>query len=243
MPEKILIVDDDSEFREELRQCLEQDYDIQEARNGQEALDIFKKANEIDLVILDVRMPGMYGTDVLEALKKNDPDIGIIILTGHSSKDTAIEALKRHADDYVEKPPKIDELKESIEGLLEKKRGETSIEAADIDGKIEKIKRFTKRNCYKKISLNDVAQVVYLSPKYLSRVFKERTGKSFSQFRIGIKINEAKKLLVNTGYNINQISEKLGYENTESFIRQFKKLAGFTPTEFRNKAKRPKRKK
>jgi two-component system, response regulator YesN len=95
------------------------------------------------------------------------------------------------------------------------------------------VKKFIERNCYKKTTLADAANAVFLSPKYLSRVFKECAGCGFTDYRLGIKINKAKELLRTGGYNVDQVSEKLGYENTESFIRQFKKICKKTPAEFR----------
>ncbi|MFA5351557.1 MAG: response regulator, partial [Candidatus Omnitrophota bacterium] len=101
MADKILIVDDDDDLRSELVSLLE-GYEVVEAGSGELALNILKKANEISLVILDVMMPGLNGLDVLAQIKKDNPRIKVIILTGHSSKDTAIEALKSRADDYIE---------------------------------------------------------------------------------------------------------------------------------------------
>jgi two-component system response regulator YesN len=88
--------------------------------------------------------------------------------------------------------------------------------------------------------LKDAAQAVYLSPKYLSRIFKQSTGKSFSEYKLKIKTEKAKELLSKTGYNVNQLAEKLGYENAESFIRLFRRFAGYTPTEYRKKFKKDK---
>lgn len=236
MPDKLLIVDDDPDLRSELRDFLD-GYEIQEASSGKEALDMLKRANQISLVLLDVMMPGLNGIDVLNEIKRTDPGLGIVIFTGHSSKDVAIEALKGHADDYIEKPLDIERMKEVIEKVLEAKRGKGDIDIAgnDIKSKIEKVKRFAERNCFKKTTLEDAAEAVCLSPKYLSRIFKEHAGKSFSAYRLQIKIQAAKELLEKSGYNINQISDRLGYENAESFIRQFKKLAHNTPTEYRNR--------
>lgn len=234
MAEKILLVDDDEEFRSEFKDFLE-GYDIIEASDGREALKILGRANEINLVILDVMMPGLSGTDVLREIKRIDPNLGIIILTGQSSKDVAIEALKGHADDYIEKPLNPEKVREIIDKVLLKSLGECDITATDVNGKIEIIKRFVEKNCFKKIGLEDAANVVCLSPKYLSRIFKENTGVNFSEYRLKIKVEEAKKLLNRSGYNINQISEKLGYENAESFIRQFKNHTGYTPSHFRKK--------
>ena len=117
MPNTILLVDDDRDFRDEFKDCFDA-YRIVEAGDGDEALRILKKPNDIDLVILDVKMPGIKGTEVLREIREIAPDLGIIILTAHSSEDVAIAALKGHADDYVEKPMNVDKTREIIEGLL-----------------------------------------------------------------------------------------------------------------------------
>lgn len=234
MSNKILIVDDDREFREEFADCLEE-YDVIEASNGDEALNILKQPNEIDLVILDIRMPGKSGTEILKKIKKMSPETGVIMLTGYASKDTAIEALRGRADEYIEKPLDIDRTKEVIEKILENVRQEEDITAMDVKGKIEKVKRFIERNCRKRVWLNDAAKVVCLSPKYLSRIFKENTGMGFNDYRLKVKIEKAKELLYNTGYSIKQMAYMLGFQNPESFMRIFKKTAGITPTEYRKK--------
>ncbi len=237
MPEKILVVDDEADFRDELKDCLE-DYEVIEASDGAQAIKLLKHANEIALIILDVNLPGITGTEVLREIRKTNPNLGIIILTGYSSKDVAIDALKGHADDYIEKPIDIDKLKEVIERILSVKRGDIDISVCDLKGKVEKIKQFIENNWHRKTCLEDAANVVCLSQKYLSRIFKQHTGKNFSEYKLAVKVQKAKYLLTKTGYNVNQVSEKLGYENTESFIRQFKKIAGCTPTSFRKKKSR-----
>jgi two-component system, response regulator YesN len=243
MPNKILLVDDDRDFRDEFREALNA-YDIVEAGDGDEALKILNKPNDIDLVILDVKMPGIQGTEVLKEIKRIAPDLGIIILTAHSSEDVAIEALKGRADDYIEKPMDVGKTKEVIEGMLDQRAGVARVNG--IAGKVEKAKCFMERNCYKKVSLEDAAGAVSLSPKYFSRIFKEETGKGFTEYRSGMRAREAKALLEKTGLNIDQIASKIGYKNTESFTRLFKSHTGMTPSGYRkryskkNKTKRPK---
>lgn len=239
MADKILIVDDDQEFREELKDALD-DYEIVDVSSGQAALQLLRRAHEISVVILDVMMPGPSGIEVLEELRKSDPDLKIIILTGYSSKDVAIEALKAHADDYIEKPVDIQVLRGTIEKLLASRRRETDMTNVGLQGKIDRVKGFIERNCFKKTTLREAAQAVYLSPKYLSRVFKEYAGIGFSDCKLRLKTVKAKELLEKSGYNVNQVSDKLGYENSESFIRQFKKLTGVTPAQYRNKIKKQK---
>ncbi len=231
---KILLVDDDNIFRSEFKECFSE-YNIREASSAEEALNILKKPNEIDLVILDVRMQGMSGLEALSKIKKLAPQTAVIISTAYSSKDIAVDALRGKADDYIEKPLDIEKTKTTIEKLLDERGGQPDIAACDIRDKMERVKRFIERNCFKKISLSDAANAVYLSPKYLSRAFKEHTGVGFSDFKLTVKIDKSKELLNKTGYKIDQISDKLDYQNTESFIRQFKKFTGLTPTQYRKK--------
>lgn len=238
MSYQILVVDDDSEFRQEMCECLH-NYRVIEASNGPQALQILKKPNAIDLVILDVMMPQMTGTEVLRQIKANYPHLSVIILTGQSSKDVAIEALKGRADDYIEKPFEVERFLSVIQKILESKRKT----ASGYINKMERVKIFLENNCDKKINLNHVAEEVCLSPKYLSRLFKENSGTGFNEYRLKIKIDKAKELLKTTDLTVNQIAIQLGYKNPESFIRMFEKLLGSTPTEFRVKNRDKKRKK
>lgn len=239
MADKILIVDDDPELRSELKDLLE-GYDVMEARDGEEALKILRRANRIGLVILDVMMPGINGIDVLSDIKKTDPDLSTVILTGRSSKEVAIEALKEHADDYIEKPPQPSEIIETVERLLGKKHSGGDITVLSLKDRIEKVKQFIVRNRFKKITLKSAAEAVCLSPKYLSRIFRDYERKGFTDYKLAVKVSAAKDLLAKTNYNVDQISYKLGYENTESFIRQFKKITNRTPTEYRKLTRKKK---
>lgn len=226
MPYSILLVDDDDDFRSEFCNILKKEYAIVEASNGREALEIIKGPHVIDLVILDVRMPGIRGTDVLKEMKIHDPDVSVIILTGYSSKDIAIEALRAHADNYLEKPVKIKPALEVIKQTLAGKESNTT-------SLVDKIKYFTEKNYHKNISLHDVAESVFLSPKYISRLFKEKEGMGFHDYKLKLRIDKAKELLQTTALTVNEISYKVGYANVESFVRVFKKVTGNTPGSFR----------
>jgi two-component system, response regulator YesN len=232
----ILIVDDDRAFREELGESL-YNYNVVEAQDAEEAIKVINTPNEIDIVILDVMMPKLRGTDALKQIKKTAPEVGIIILTGYSSKDVAIEALKGGADDYLEKPVAIEKLKETIEKLLEHKTRTGEIDSETLEGKIDRVKSYVERNWHKRICLEDAAAKVCLSPKYISRIFSQYGGKNYNEFCLEVKLDKAKEMLDKTGYNIDQISDRLGYKNAESFVRIFKKRTGCTPTEYRSNKK------
>lgn len=238
MPVRILLVDDDVLFREELKAFLEQ-YDCVEAASGEDALRILRRPHEIDVVILDVMMPGLNGTEALREMKRLDPGLGIIILTAFSSKEVAVEALKGRADDYIEKGSDLSKLREAIERFYESRPARAGASANEKD-RIDRVKRFLEKNCYKKTTLEDAARAVSLSPKYLSRVFAGLTGMGFARYRQKVKVEEGKRLLDAGGLNVDQVAEKLGYKNTESFIRVFKKFTGVTPSRFRVRKRRGK---
>jgi YesN/AraC family two-component response regulator len=231
-PARILLVDDDSTFRQEFIETFDE-FTIAEASAGDEAIQILKKPNELDLVILDVRMSGMNGIEVLDKIKRIIPGIHVVIFTGYGSKDIAVEALRSRADDYLEKPIDIKATRQIIEKHLGDK--ERHDYGSGIEDKIRHAKDFLLSNFHKKVTLEDVAKAVYLSPKYLSRLFREHVKTGFNEYKLSLRMGQAKNLLEKTGFTVGQISDRLGYQNPESFIRQFKKISKSTPTEFRNK--------
>jgi two-component system, response regulator YesN len=232
MAYQILLVDDDRDFREEMKDLLMDRYKVIESVSGEEALKLLKKPNAIDLVIMDVVMPGLSGTDTLKAIKTIAPDLAVVMLTGRSSKDIAVAALKGRADDYIEKPFDPDQFFRTIDRILSKK------DAAGLSGllnrnKIERVKQYIERNSVRKVNLKDAAQEVCLSFKYLSRTFKEKTGMGFNEYRLNIKMDKAKELLNTTQMSVCDVALKLGYQNPESFIRIFKKKTGSTPAAYK----------
>lgn len=235
MPYHLLIVDDDASFRKELAAILSEDYRVTTVGGGKEALAVVEKPNDIDLVILDEMMPDLRGTSVLRRLKTMEPDLAVLILTGYSSKDIAVRALRGDADDYMEKPVDIARAKEILARLLRETRARGDIKEGGVEGKIERVKHFLEVNYHKPVKLEDAARTVCLSPKYLSRLFKQRTGTGFNEYKLQVKMDRAKEMLNETRKSIFQISGELGYQNPESFIRMFKKTTGCTPSEYRDK--------
>jgi len=233
---KILLVDDNKDLRTDFKLWYEE-YDIIEASCAQEALDILSRPNELDLVILDVQMPGIDGLTALERIKAIAPEKSVIIMTGFSTKDTAIHALIARADNYIEKPFDLKTMRTAIEKELLAKPGACRPADMDIAGKIDHVRWFLEGNCFKRITLRDAALTVYMTPKYLSRVFREKTGMGFNEYKLKVKMAQAKKILRSTASSIKQISAKLGYANAESFIRQFEKIARTTPSGYRKNSK------
>jgi DNA-binding NtrC family response regulator len=118
---KILVVDDEEIVLKSCRKILGSDkYDIFTALSGQEAFDLLAK-EPIDIVITDIKMPGMDGMEVLNRIKKDYPDILVIMITGYSTVQSAVQAMKLGAFDYIPKPFTPDEVQVVVEKALEKK--------------------------------------------------------------------------------------------------------------------------
>ena len=106
----ILIIDDEKNIREGLSAALELDgYSVKLAANGAEGLALIEKG-DIDLVITDLRMPGISGEEVLAKVRGESPGIPVIVLTGHGSIDTAVDAMRNGAYDFLTKPLSLDRL-------------------------------------------------------------------------------------------------------------------------------------
>jgi two-component system response regulator PilR (NtrC family) len=116
----ILIVDDEQSYRQLLTLVFEGDgHTIRTATNGREALELVK-AEPADVIISDVRMPDMDGIELLRASREHQPDIGVILMTAFASVETAREAFKLGADDFIQKPFDVEELKLLVKKTLDK---------------------------------------------------------------------------------------------------------------------------
>ena len=108
----ILVIDDEKNIREGLAADFEMSgYNVKLAANGQEGLDLLAKG-DIDLVITDLRMPGISGEDVLKKITAEMPGIPVIVLTGHGSIDAAVQAMHDGAYDFLTKPLNLDQLEQ-----------------------------------------------------------------------------------------------------------------------------------
>ena len=120
---KILITDDEKDIRELLRDYLEgEGYECQLAANAFEALEKFKAANNFDVIMSDIRMPGKTGLELLDDIKRLDQDVMVIMISAVKDIESAIAAMSKGAYDYVSKPFKLNEVSFVANKALEKRR-------------------------------------------------------------------------------------------------------------------------
>jgi len=118
----ILVVDDEESMRDSCQQALSQDGNrVEAAEDGLTGLAILEKES-FDLVILDLKMPGMSGMEVLKKIKEEDPEVVVVVITGYATIESAVEAMKEGAYDYIPKPFTPDSLRMIVERALEKRK-------------------------------------------------------------------------------------------------------------------------
>ena len=116
---RILVVDDEASIRRTLREILEyENYDVTEAVDGEDALKTARE-NQFDLALLDVKMPKKDGLEVLQVLVKEQPELPVLMISGHGTIDTAMEASKLGAFDFIEKPPDLNRLLLTLRNALD----------------------------------------------------------------------------------------------------------------------------
>lgn len=119
----VLLVDDEVPFVEAMtRRLTKRELTVENAFSGTDALEKLAQRKGIDVVILDVKMPGMDGIDTLREIKRDFPLVEVIMLTGHATVETAIEGMKLGAFDYLMKPCDIDQLMGKVKEAKAKKR-------------------------------------------------------------------------------------------------------------------------
>lgn len=133
---KILIIDDERAIRSTLREILEyENYQVMDVDNGPEGLEVIKKEH-INLVLCDIKMSRMDGMEVLSDAQKIKPDIPFIMISGHGTVETAVEASKKGAYDFISKPPDLNRLLITVRNALE--RGNLVTEAKVLKRRVSK---------------------------------------------------------------------------------------------------------
>lgn len=118
---RVLVVDDEADFLETIvKRLRKRKIDVAGVDSGKEALEILEKEH-FDVVILDVRMPGMDGIETLKQMKKRRPLMEVIMLTGHASVESGMQGMQYGAFDYVMKPAEMDDLLEKVRQAFERK--------------------------------------------------------------------------------------------------------------------------
>ena len=252
----ILIVEDNYDMREYIKESLGEDYFIEEAINGEQGI---RKATSIipDLIISDMMMPKMDGNEMTRILKNDErtSHIPIIILTAKSGQENKLEGLETGADDYLTKPFDIRELQIRIKNLinqrkkLQKKLSKIEMRSSDkkgnesqsitdkpiklrsIDEKfLNKIQKIVNEHISEEdFSIEELGSEVGMSRSQVLRKIKALTGKSPSIYVRSIRLLKAKVMIENGDGNISEIAYSVGFSSPVYFSKCFKEEFGYPP--------------
>jgi two-component system response regulator YesN len=251
---KLLIVDDEVLIRQWVVFCLERSKlaleSTDEAANGKEALERISESRP-DIIIADIKMPIMDGLQLLQEVKKLNPPIEVILLTGHAEFEYAKQGLKWGAADYLLKAEINEkELIEALKRVMSKER-KTPLDVENTEelsvfqygSVITRAIAYMEQNYANPFSLKEIADYVHLHANYFSQLFKEKTGTNFNEYLTEIRLKKSKYYLLHTDLKSYEISDKVGYPNYSYFSKVFKKIVGVSPNTYRSEALAPENKK
>ena len=229
--------------------------------DGTELMDFISK-NPVDVVLTDIQMQKVSGLDVAAYVRNHSPATIVVLISGYKEFEYARKALELGVTRYLVKPVLIEEFNEIFTTLgveLSKKKAQMKIDAqsqnwtqAESEGKIaqdthiegdiyqrddiiRKACAYIADHYMDNISLNDVADHIFLNPVYFSRFFKQHTGKNFIDYLTELRIKEAIDRLAQGKYKIYEIGEQVGYSSTKYFTRVFKNITGYSPKEYQRR--------
>ncbi len=235
-------------------------FSIVQAVNGREASSLFEE-NKCRIAILDIEMPGIDGLTAAEEIRKKHKDCCIIFLTAFDEFSYAKRAIYVKALDYLLKPCPDRELRAALDEAVrilqeedaateqqkEKQRDEekeegrqevlqsesSRMEITKANIAKEMILDYIHHHYWEDISLQDVAGALHYSDAYFCRLFRQCFDNNFTAYMADYRVEKAKELLSNPVISVNEAGEKSGYRDANYFTKVFKRVTGFTPSEYR----------
>lgn len=228
---KILIIDDEPKIRNGLSNLLTRREGWEVAGAYENAADALKylAVNQVDVMITDIKMPEISGLELIARIRERDKKTAIIILSGYSNFQFAQRAIELGVSRYLTKPTNPRELICVLEETEKKLGGKQ--EKEEDSGKIpnlfvQKAADYIKLNYSEKISIKEIADQLYLSPNYLSELFKKHTGKTISEYLTEYRLEKACQLLDHAEYRVGDVSGMVGIHDGRYFSNMFKKNMG-----------------
>lgn len=237
---KIVIVEDEPRAARGLRNLLEEEDESIEiagiAADGREALDLIRY-HAPDVVITDIRMPGMDGMELIRAIRAQNIPCRIVIVSAYEEFETAREAISLGVTDYLVKPI----VREDVHNLLDKlqnrrQRWEQNSELVDRYPKAQPLVRHALKiieDSYQtRLMQRDVAESLGVTAEYFSYLFTKNIGVNFARFLRMYRIEKAKGFLASGKASKNDVYERVGFSDNKYFQKCFKEETGIGVSEF-----------
>lgn len=218
-----------------------------EAEDGEKALALIDQQNP-NIVFTDIKMPVMDGLMLSKELYFAYPHIKIVIISGYDDFQFAKQAMKYGAADFLLKPLDIEELRTCVlhvTAILDA-AGKTLMEDSILSSSLSRqeiadyVEAFIKKNYKENITLSEIANSLGFTSDYISKIFKKEKNITPIKFITKLRINGAKQLLSDTNFDIQTISQTVGYTDQFYFSRVFKAQTGIYPSEYRSQIEKEK---
>lgn len=238
----VMVVEDEKIIRQGIVNLVKRygkGFDVRwECANAMEAWNAFQ-AGAPDLLITDIIMKGMTGLELIRRVRENGSDVPIVVLSGFSEFSYAQTALRYNVTDYLLKPVDIKEFSQVLERIQrELAPAERSALTGDVaNADIRHAVKWMDEHLSEDLSQQNVAEQVGLSVSYLSVLFKQQMGVHYSEYLFKRRMEKAREFLRSSDLCIYEIARLCGYRSDKHFINVFKREAGVTPSQYRNKAK------
>jgi DNA-binding response OmpR family regulator/two-component sensor histidine kinase len=247
----VLVVEDNADLRQHIREHFEKEYAVQEAPDGKTGFD---RAVEIvpDMVISDVMMPEMDGMRLCRALKQDirTSHVPVILLTARAGIDSKLEGLETGADDYVEKPFDAKELLARVRNLIEQRRelrkrfsagavlrpGEVAVTSLD-NALLKRAMAYVEQRIGDEtLGVDDLSREMSVSRATLNRKLQALTNLSPAEFIRYLRLQRARELLEKNAGTVAEIAYQVGFGSPSHFSAAFHERFGIPPSEIQPKA-------
>mgnify|MGYP001214515674 CR=1 FL=1 len=249
---KLMIVEDEEIIREGLRECLDwRKLGCEIAAEAEDGAEALAKARMYapDIVLTDIVMAGMNGLDFIARLREErpDPPPQVILISAHENVAYMKSAFKLDAVDYLLKPFDLGELEQAVRKAAARCRADRAEAQPDMppweEGPDEEdtgarrtvrlIRELIRKRYAEDLTLPDIAKEVYLSPNYMAAMFKKETGETVNDYMTRVRIERAKRLLLDPALSVTDVADAVGYRDSNYFSKLFKKMTGYSPKEYR----------
>ena len=243
---KLLVIDDSDQIRWFLKHVFNKEYQILEARNGQDGINVALK-EEPDLILCDVMMPVKDGYETCREIK-NDPKMAqtpVVMLTAKVESEDVITGIEAGADDYITKPVDVEILRSKINSLMKKrddmKRYFSNSSAAShneentlstnpfMDAVVKNIEKHLDDSTFEAKVLADSLN---MSLPTLYRKIKQYSDLSILELTRNIRLKKAAELLASQQYSVQEVAEMVGFNDTATFRKRFTEQYGVTPSQY-----------
>ncbi|MCB6415340.1 response regulator [Faecalimonas umbilicata] len=210
---------------------------VGEASNGVMALEEIEKKKP-DVLITDIRMPGMDGLELMKEIRKKKLDTKVVLVSGYAEFDYAQKAIRMGAVDYLLKPVEAEtfaKVLENLEKMLDERGGKQEEQPEEIlnPSALENIVEEIQARYNENITLTGFSEKHNISAGHLSNLLKERLGMSFSEYITAKRVQKAKELLADERLSVEKVANEVGYKDYFYFTKVFKKAVGISPSKYR----------